>query len=394
MSRYHAWINTARNLLAGYRGEEPFPAALKKYFAAHKNAGSRDRKAIAHLCYCFFRTGNLTEALPPEERLVAGVFLCAAGPDPILEAMQPDWNAAAAAAFEQKCALLNIEARPELIFPWSAALSTVIAYKDYCLSFLQQPDLFIRIRPGYRTSVLQRLEKAGVIFKQVADDCLALPNATRVETLLQTDREVVVQDRSSQQVLQLAADVLPSAGDSAEKSIKVWDCCAGSGGKSIMACDLFGRIELTVSDIRESILLNLRKRFESAGIKNYRAFTADLAAGKAVPADSSFNLIIADVPCTGSGTWGRSPEQLYYFKEEKITQYAALQQKIVSSVWPALKPGGFLLYSTCSVFETENEGVVEYMKTKFHPVSVRMEWLKGYTQKADSMFAAILRKPL
>jgi 16S rRNA (cytosine967-C5)-methyltransferase len=110
--------------------------------------------------------------------------------------------------------------------------------------------------------------------------------------------------------------------------------------------------------------------------------------------NSQYSIIIADVPCTGSGTWSRTPEQLYYFDENKIEEYAALQKKILSNVIPHLDPGGYLLYITCSVFKKENEGAVNYIKQEFNLELVKMELIKGYEEKADSMFAALLRKSL
>ena len=61
---------------------------------------------------------------------------------------------------------------------------------------------------------------------------------------------------------------------------------------------------------------------------------------------------------------------------------------------PNLAPGGQLLYSTCSVFKTENESMIDFIQEKFHLELIQMKLLKGYSDKADSMFAALLKKPL
>ena len=107
-----------------------------------------------------------------------------------------------------------------------------------------------------------------------------------------------------------------------------------------------------------------------------------------------FDLIICDAPCSGSGTWGRTPEQLSYFDESRVDYYAALQKKIVSNTIAYLKPGGYFLYITCSVFKKENEEVVEVVEKDFGLYAVRVEVLKGYDKKADTLFAALLQKPL
>ncbi|MFZ1452381.1 MAG: Fmu (Sun) domain-containing protein, partial [Ferruginibacter sp.] len=221
-------------------------------------------------------------------------------------------------------------------------------------------------------------------------DCLALPNSTRVDTILETDKEVVVQDLNSQQVLNFLKD----PASSTRHPVSIWDCCAASGGKSILAYDILnGQIELTVSDIRESILSNLKNRFETAGIKNYKSFIADLTIDDCLLPIAHCPLIICDAPCTGSGTWSRTPEQLYYLKRKTIDVYVAMQQQIVSHVIPYLQKDSIFIYITCSVFKNENEDMVNFIKEKFHLQLLQMELLKGYDKKADSMFTAVFKKP-
>ena len=136
---------------------------------------------------------------------------------------------------------------------------------------------------------------------------------------------------------------------------------------------------------------NLKKRFANAGIKNYESFVVDLANKSAIQNVQS-KIIIADVPCSGSGTWSRTPEQLYFFLERKIEEYSKLQKRIVSNAIAQLQPGGSFVYITCSVFKKENEEVAMYIKENFHLQLKQMEILKGYDKKADSMFVAVFKK--
>ncbi|MEJ7675641.1 MAG: methyltransferase domain-containing protein [Chitinophagaceae bacterium] len=199
-----------------------------------------------------------------------------------------------------------------------------------------------------------------------------------------------MQDYNSQRV----GDFLTSYIIPRTSNFSVWDCCAASGGKSIMAYDINPNIELTVSDKRESILQNLHKRFAKAGIKKYNSFVADLASDNRQLLTQKYDLIICDAPCTGSGTWSRTPEQLFYFKKPAIEKYATLQKQIVQNVVPYLKPGGQFLYITCSVFKKENEDIVKYVEEKYDMELQRMEILKGYKIKSDTMFAALLTAPV
>ena len=236
---------------------------------------------------------------------------------------------------------------------------------------------------------------AGVDFKMISETCLALANASKIDEIIELDREAVIQDQNSQRTGEfIKSEILNLIPIAIGTEISVWDCCAGSGGKSIMMYDTNPDIDLTVSDLRESILANLKKRFEKAGIKNYKRLVADLTSSNFQLSTLNFQFIMADVPCTGSGTWSRTPEQLYFFDERKIETYSAFQKKIVSNAIPQLQPGGVFIYITCSVFKKENEEVVTFIKENFHLHLIRMEVLKGYDKKADSMFVALFEKEL
>ncbi len=390
MSRYHSYLNTAEAILRAYHGEEPFASFIKKYFAAYKKYGSKDRKYISHLCYCYFRLGKAARDVSMQEKIISALFLCSDKRDELLEQLRPEWNAVVSMNTEEKINRLETPFSVTGIFPWKDLLSDGIDHEFLCHSYLRQPDLFLRVRPGRLAVVKKKLEAAAIGFEEIKENCIALSNATKIDDILDPDRDAVVQDLNSQQtgtLLQLSSLLN-------KPNVNVWDCCAASGGKSIMATDLLHQPKLTVSDNRESILINLRKRFAEAGIKNYKSFVADLSKPVDTSLHHSFDLLIADVPCTGSGTWGRTPEQLFTFDPGKITGYATLQQTIIKNITPAIAPGGFLLYITCSVFREENEKMVELIKQNLHFQLVKMEVLKGYDKKADTMFAALLQLPL
>ncbi|MBK7308627.1 MAG: Fmu (Sun) domain-containing protein [Chitinophagaceae bacterium] len=391
--RYHSYLNSAKTIIDSYRGDVPFAAFLKKYFNAHKKYGGKNRKQIAALCYNFYRLGKALPQLPVEEKIIVAVFLCEEKSNDFLQFHKPEWNEIITKPLAEKIAIAGFTA--EDVFPWAEELSSGIDAELFRHSFFKQPDLFLRIRPGNKETVVKKLQDAGIGFVMINDNCIALPNSTKIDNLLETDKEVVVQDFNSQQVLDFFKDEARHIVD----PVSVWDCCAASGGKSILAYDTFyGKIDLTVSDIRESILSNLKNRFETAGIKNYKSFIADLTETDSPqgPADQlptpDAQLIICDAPCTGSGTWSRTPEQLYYLKRKTIDVYVAMQQQIVSNVIPHLQTGGLFIYITCSVFKNENEDMVSFITKKFHLQLLQMELLKGYDKKADSMFVAVFGK--
>lgn len=390
--RYHSYLNSAKTIIDSYKGDVPLAVFLKRYFNSNKKYGGKDRKQIAALCYNFYRLGKAIPHLPVEEKIIVSVFLCETKSNDFLQFHKPEWNEMITGTIAEKIQVAGFT--PEDVFPWAEELSSGIDAELFRYSFFKQPDLFLRIRPGKKEIVIKKLQDAGIAFEMKHEDCIALPNATRIDGVLEIDREVVVQDYNSQQVLN--GTRYQVAGS--KNLIPVWDCCAASGGKSILAYDILnGQVDLTVSDIRESILSNLKQRFEVAGIKNYRSFVADLAAGDP-PQDaadelSTLNpqLVICDAPCTGSGTWSRTPEQLYFLKRKTIDVYVAMQQQIVGNVIPHVAKGGFFVYITCSVFKNENEDMVSYIKEKFHLQLLQVELLKGYDKKADSMFTAVFK---
>ncbi|HET9746541.1 MAG TPA: Fmu (Sun) domain-containing protein [Chitinophagaceae bacterium] len=372
-----------------YKGEEPLSSYLKKYFSSSKKFGARDRREISHVCYCYFRLGKAAMSLTIEERLLTGLLLCSDQPGEILSALEPEWNEKVHLPLQQKLLFIHSSLLITDVFPWKNELSDAIDHEKFSESFFTQPDLFIRLRPGSEKTVIDKLQKAKHEFKMISESCLAFPNSSRLSSIIELDKEAVIQDYNSQRVDKILRSAFSSARN--EKPA-VWDCCAGSGGKSIMAHDINSRIDLTVSDVRESILANLKKRFANAGIKNYKSYLVDLTSDESEIPNLKSEMIICDAPCTGSGTWSRTPEQLYFFNDNEIERFSFRQKKIVSNVIPRLQSGGSFIYITCSVFRKENEGVVEFIKENFHLQMTHMEVLKGYDKKADSMFAALFEK--
>jgi 16S rRNA (cytosine967-C5)-methyltransferase len=295
--------------------------------------------------------------------------------------MRPEWNELIALPQEEKTPMFNFSI--DEIFPWWDEFSEGVDQELLSKSFLIQPDLFLRIRPGQEREVKTKLLGAHLLFNEISHSCLSLENTTQLDNVIEVDREAVIQDYNSQRIAEFL-ELMPKS-----TTLSVYDCCAASGGKSILAFDTMDNIQLTVSDLRESILANLKKRFQKAGIRNYQSFVADLSTNFKFQI-SNFDLIICDAPCTGSGTWSRTPEQLYYFKKEKIDRYSNLQKSILENVVPLIRKGGHLLYITCSVFKKENEDVVEYLQKEFNLKVEKMELLKGYDKKADTLFAALL----
>jgi len=387
-NHFQRYLQYSVSILSSYKGQEPFHLFLKKYFSANKKHGSKDRKLITALCYNYFRLGfGVSISAKQDEKILLAVFLCEKGPSLFLGFFKSGWNASISLPLSDKLKIVNEEFNEKKIFPFVDELSNEINFHQFNLSFLIQPKLFMRIRTGYKEIVINKIKQAGFLFEELSENCIGFSNNEKVSNTIEIDKEAVVQDYNSQKTL----DFLKPVIENEKKAISIWDCCAGSGGKSILAYDIFKNIHLTASDKRKVILENLKVRFEKAGIRSNKLITVDLEKSFHETGEV-FDTIIADVPCSGSGTWARTPEQLHFFKKAEIKKYALLQRKIVENALPRLKSNGHLLYVTCSVFKKENEANVAFFQEKYKLNLLKIEYLKGYEMQADTLFAALFKK--
>lgn len=391
------YLRSAAAIITAYNGDMPFAAYLKTHFAANKKFGSKDRRYISQICFCYFRTGNSMVGIDWELALKTALYLCNDEPGVWVDLFDEQWLNDWPSAVHQRIDFVKNHIayfNPTQIFPFVSCLSKSIDIDKFSESHLVQPDLFIRVRPGRLPNVIKALTSAGIEYKSVTESCFALPNGTKLEGVAELDKDYVVQDYSSQQTA-FIMEACKQLRKGKDASVDIWDCCAASGGKSILARDVLGNMELTVSDIRKNIIQNLAQRFERAGIRKYQSLIADLSKPISAPelAGMQFDLIICDAPCTGSGTWGRTPEQLTQFNDQQISVFQQLQQQIVQNAMSKLRNNGFFLYITCSVFDAENEAMIPYIEHKFPFMKLtEHSIIKGYDVKADTMFVALFKK--
>ncbi|GAB3931562.1 RsmB/NOP family class I SAM-dependent RNA methyltransferase [Mucilaginibacter myungsuensis] len=383
-------LKTFQRILQEYPGDTPLGKFLPGFYRQNKQMGSTDRRVAGRLIYNYFRLGNALRELVDEQRLIVAEFLCNTQTNSFLQHFKPEWAGCADLPITKKIEMVQ-HAYPEFkltdVFPWIGQVSPSIDKDAFLASFFTQPDLFIRIRKGFETHVKAELTNAGITFKDEGNNCLSMPNGTRLENIFpSTQNWYEVQDASSQQTAQLFK---PNKWDA------WWDACAASGGKSLLLHEQEPNLKLVVSDIRESILNNLDERFQRSGLTKYQKKQLDLTANiDPELANYAFDGIILDAPCSGSGTWGRTPEMIAQFSKGKIEFFNRLQSDIVRNVVKYLKPGKPLIYITCSAFKAENEDVVKMLSEQLGLEVEHQGVIKGYEHKADTMFAARLIKPV
>jgi 16S rRNA (cytosine967-C5)-methyltransferase len=372
--------------LGEYKLDEPLSRFLTRFYKSNRRMGSSDRRMTSRLCYNYFRVGHIAADQAPEARLVIAEFLCETASD-LVDVHRPQWSAYQQGELADKINFLEQQGIPcdDAIFPFYSHLSLSIDPKQFCRSQLIQPDLFLRVQKHAVLAVEEELTKNAIPFEKVGPYSYRLPNGAQLQQIKKIEGLFEVQDLSSQESLDIAHIA---------KNQSWWDACAASGGKSLLLLHKEPSIQLLVSDIRLSVLRNLDERFLRANIRTaYRKKVLDLTVDvEHLLHGERFDGIILDAPCSGSGTWGRTPEMMSQFSESNIADFASLQQKIAARASKYLQKDGQLIYITCSVFREENEDIVAYLEDTCGLKVEAMNLIKGYHRKSDSMFAARLRK--
>ena len=144
--------------------------------------------------------------------------------------------------------------------------------------------------------------------------------------------------------------------------MQVADICAGAGGKSLVLADIMknkGRI-LSL-DINQKRLKQARLRFKRAGVHNVETRLVDLNwSTKGL--EKKFDLVLIDAPCSGIGTWSRSPDSRLYFNKTKLAELINIQSELLSKGSTMVAPGGRLAYVTCSILPEEGVDQIEKFK--------------------------------
>lgn len=390
MRYIHQHIGT---IIQRYRGEMPLANFLKFYFKKNPILGSRDRKMISEMAYSYYRCakGLIPTDLSVAEKIDASLLLAESAASHIDKILPDSLRSFYGDSFENNLGVLKkqgIDFDLNALFDKELILSEGIEKADWLRSILHRPRLFIRVVPKYKSQIIELLGNASLAFEAIDDYCISLTNGSAVEKLL-PEKMYRVQDASSQQTAQYFK---------VKEKESCWDCCSGAGGKSLLVKDIAPNAILTVSDVRKSILDNLAERFHLYGysIPERLLFSvAEDEATKSVLGNRFFDHIIADVPCSGSGTWARTPEQLYFFESKTINDFSSRQKLITNNAIQYLKDGGWFIYITCSVFKSENEEVVQSILLQNPQINlVEQTLINGTTQEADSMFVAVLKKSL
>jgi len=141
---------------------------------------------------------------------------------------------------------------------------------------------------------------------------------------------------------------------------RILDACAAPGGKATHLAELMGdHGEIIAGDISQRGIEKLRQNIRRLGLKSVQPVQADLSLELTGALALPYDRILADLPCSGLGTLRSHPEAKWYREAKDVARLSALQKKILDRLFSYLKPGGSVVYSTCTLTREENEAVVE-----------------------------------
>ncbi len=246
--------------------------------------------------------------------------------------------------------------------------------------FAGNPPLTFRLRDE---TLKTELENAGAVpvdgyagFYKIADPAILFQNKYLEKA------GIYIQDPATALPLSLLEE--PPRG-------YLLDACAAPGGKTIMLADMTtaSQTKLTVCDRSQKRLLQLNRNLNRAGVR-CRSLTAD--AQKPPFSPETFDFILADVPCTNSGVFRRRPDAPWRFSEKRLAETVRLQKDILEAMGRCLKPGGTLLYSTCSIEPEEDDLQIETFLQRHPEFTLKQSRLLLPDTEHDGAFAAVLQK--
>ncbi|HEX8651995.1 MAG TPA: 16S rRNA (cytosine(967)-C(5))-methyltransferase RsmB [Pyrinomonadaceae bacterium] len=242
-----------------------------------------------------------------------------------------------------------------LIERWAKAFGREDA-EAFARSNNESPPIAFRIVPkggDEGLAVLNQLRAAGGVLEasRVAPDAWRIEGATASLRQLAQDGHIYLQDEASQ----LVAHVLD-----ARSGQRVLDVCAAPGSKTTHIASLTPDASLILAgDLYEHRLRTLREASaRTVGTNLVRAVAFDAAAAALPLSEASFDRVLVDAPCTGTGTLRRNPEIRWRITARGIEDLSVRQRHILFNASKMVRPGGRLVYSTCSVEREENEEVV------------------------------------
>lgn len=378
----------------------PVDQQMARYFKARRYIGSKDKGVIADMVYLIMRekdqlTWLLTqldaEITARNYVLMALRHLHKLSLNKLAEHFGSTTYAAEALSADEEEMLkaykrIDLTQMPEAVqlgLPeWLVAKFKDIYptnYQEEALAFKTSAPLDIRVNKlkTSRTALLKLLNEQGFAFEKTKRSPFGLRMQER-KSLFGTDAFqnglLEVQDEGSQLIALMAG---------AQKGMRVVDFCSGAGGKTLaMAMMMQNKGKVDACDINARRMKELKPRLVRAGIDTVQSHLLESERDAWVKRQKGkADVVLLDVPCTGTGTWRRNPDMKWKLTEEDVQELMSTQKSILESASRMVKVGGALVYATCSVLKEENEQQIESFLVshpQFSLESAQDFWTKTY----------------
>lgn len=357
--------------------------ALADWGKSHRFAGSKDRSAIGNLVFDVLRrkqslAAQMESDSPRALVLAAAMRAFGVCADEVSSLADGQGHSLPALTDEELAGLSRdlpegIAAHISGDFPEWLNASFERAFGDHAaaegaaLAQRAPIDLRVNTLKADREKLLKALSQYGAVATPLAPAGVRIPPPQGQGKAPHVEAEAAhgkgwfeVQDEGSQLAALLAG---------AKPKEQVLDLCAGSGGKTLAMSALMGNTgQIMAYDRDKAQLRPIHERLKRAGARNVQVMTAGdedalLALGP------RFDLVLVDAPCTGSGTWRRKPDAKWRLKPGNLEQRCAEQQAVLGLASQLVKPGGRIVYITCSVLPEENEDQVSAFLERDHAFS-------------------------
>lgn len=402
----------------------PADQFLAAHFRKDRRLGSRDRRLISRAVFSVFRQYGFLRAAfgicransPDRQRVLSLYILGAALLEGFLPETHPRHLEHARLAedaflrlfetqdelerFRRFAALAGSEYSPDIthILPEWALPELVHPLDRRFYKILRtRPPMWIRAQTDRIDFLLKSLADAGLaaLRHPALPDAFSIADAHVNLHTVEAYRKGLfeVQDVSSQCI---GRACMPSRGET-------WrDVCSGGGGKTLQLASLMHRTGVvTATDIRAHKLAELKKRAARAAFPNIRIMERDEKKQE----KKCFSGVLVDAPCSSSGRWRRNPETRWTAKQEALESLRKTQLEILDHASQAVRPGGVLVYATCSMFRRENASVVHAF-LEGHPdfrlepfpnpltgeMNSGMQQIMPWDADCDASFAARMRR--
>jgi 16S rRNA (cytosine967-C5)-methyltransferase len=313
----------------------PADALVQRYFKSRRYAGSKDRRAVRELVFrAIRRCGERPESgrsamlgLADDDDDVAGQFDGSPhGPAPREPA--------------------EVAAPASYVPAWVQPILLDLVTANEWPALLERAPLDLRVNAARTTREAMLRSFDGAEPTRLSPWGLRLAADTKVDDHPAfADGLVEVQDEGSQLI---ALACRPEGG------MGILDLCAGAGGKSLALASAAPKAEIIASDTNRTRLAQLPTRAERAGTAiAVRLLDGGREATQLADLEGQCDVVLIDAPCSGSGTWRRNPEGRWRLTPERLDRLVKLQRRLLDIAVPLVKPGGALVYATCSIIRAE-----------------------------------------